>query len=261
MSFESRQEGLTASDAATVEDELRQLGALDVKKTQAPDGTFTVVGMFPGSPFATASRAEVEQPVPASEVRVPPQLQKGSSFSTLAPEYLVCYDACRPTGDRKADIDAQVARIRLGQLRYEDLAQRLGIPWRFIGIIHSLECGCRFDRHLHNGDPLTARTVRVPAGRPKTGTPPFTWEQSAEDALRMKGYVGLSDWSTASMLFRWESYNGMGYRLQGLPSPYLWSFSNLYQRGLFVDDHVFDPNAVSRQCGAAVLLKALQQTA
>ena len=74
----------------------------------------------------------------------------------------------------------------------------------------------------------------------------------------MKGYVGLTDWSLASMLVRWEQYNGMGYRLRGLASPYLWSFSNLYTGGLFVADHVFDSDAKSQQCGAAVLLKRLQ---
>jgi len=38
-----------------------------------------------------------------------------------------------------------------------------------------------FKLHLHNGDPLTARTVNVPKGRPKTGQPPFAWGISAKD--------------------------------------------------------------------------------
>jgi lysozyme family protein len=50
----------------------------------------------------------------------------------------------------------------------------------------------------------------------------------------------------------------MGYRRRGVPSPYLWSFSNLYTKGKFVADGHFDANAVSAQCGAAVMLKALQ---
>ena len=36
------------------------------------------------------------------------------------------------------------------------------------------------------------------------------------------------------------------------------SGSNIYTGGLFVADHVFEANARSRQCGAAVLLKRLQ---
>lgn len=42
-------------------------------------------------------------------------------------------------------------------------------------------------------------------------------------------------------------------------SPYLWSYSNHYSKGKYVRDRVFDPEAVSDQCGAAVLLKALQE--
>jgi lysozyme family protein len=37
----------------------------------------------------------------------------------------------------------------------------------------------------------------------------------------------------------------------------LWSFSTLYDKGRFVADHRFDPNAESRQAGAAVILKQL----
>ena len=100
--------------------------------------------------------------------------------------------------------------------------------------------------------------MRVPAGYPKTGNPPFTWEQSAKDAMLLKGFGGQADWGVSRMLYRWEGYNGFGYSIRGLSTPYLWSFSQLYTKGRFVADHVFDPDAVSAQCGAAVLLKALQ---
>jgi len=43
----------------------------------------------------------------------------------------------------------------------------------------------------------------------------------------------------------------------GIPTPYLWSGSQHYRKGKYVADHVFDPEAVSGQVGAAVLLKAL----
>jgi lysozyme family protein len=53
-----------------------------------------------------------------------------------------------------------------------------------------------------------------------------------------------------------ETYNGFGYRFQGLVSPYLWSFSNLYAKGKYVADNKFDPEAVSQQCGAGLILKS-----
>jgi len=97
----------------------------------------------------------------------------------------------------------------------------------------------------------------VPAGRPAAGSPPFTWRQSAMDALTMKGFHDVSDWSMPHMLYFLEKYNGFGYRMRRVPSPYLWSFSNLYEKGKFVQDGRFDPEAVSKQCGAALMLKAV----
>jgi len=58
------------------------------------------------------------------------------------------------------------------------------------------------------------------------------------------------------MLYLLEKYNGFGYRMRRVPTPYLWSFSNLYEKGKFLQDGRFDPEAVSKQCGAALMLKA-----
>jgi lysozyme family protein len=253
-----RIEGLTAAEAAEVEAEWRELGATDIRRIPQANGLFTMEASFPGSPFATADVQEVLKPVAVTEPPKPPPVSAGTDFGLLAGEYRAQFDACVAEPDKEHLIRAQLQRIRPGEMRYRALGQQLGIPWFFIAIVHSLECGCDFKRHLHNGDPLSARTVHVPAGRPLEGQPPFSWETSAEDALRMKGYVGQSDWSLAAMLFRWEAYNGFGYRLRGLATPYLWSFSNIYTGGLFVADHVFEADARSRQCGAAVLLKRLQ---
>ena len=59
------------------------------------------------------------------------------------------------------------------------------------------------------------------------------------------------------MLYLLEKFNGFGYRNKRLPTPYLWSFSNHYEQGKYVADGQFDPQAVSLQCGAAVMIKAL----
>jgi lysozyme family protein len=58
-------------------------------------------------------------------------------------------------------------------------------------------------------------------------------------------------------LYRLEAYNGLGYRSYGVASPYLWSFSNHYDRGKFVSDGKWSSTARSQQCGAAVMLKLL----
>ncbi|WP_232830455.1 peptidoglycan-binding protein [Oceanicella sp. SM1341] len=171
------------------------------------------------------------------------------------------YADCRPDPARLGEIDHFYLRPLLrNRALYEGLGARLGIPWWFIGLIHGLEASFSLETHLHNGDPLSARTVHHPPRRPATGSPPFTWTESATDALTMEGLAGLDDWSLGPALDRLERYNGLGYRNRGVPSPYLWSFSNHYTRGKFVADGRFDPDAVSKQCGAAVLLRRLEDT-
>jgi lysozyme family protein len=173
--------------------------------------------------------------------------------------YEVLYASCLIRPARRVAVDAIARRVTAGRARYEKVGKALGIPWYVVGIIHSLEASGDFTRHLHNGDPLTARTTHLPAGRPKTGKPPFTWEQSAIDALRYQGLASWKDWSVPGTLHELEGYNGFGYRDHhpDVPSPYLWSFSNHYSRGKYVADGHFSATAVSQQCGAAVLLKRL----
>ncbi|WDF54391.1 hypothetical protein [Mucilaginibacter sp. KACC 22063] len=134
------------------------------------------------------------------------------------------------------------------------------VPWYFIACVHYMECGFSFKKHLHNGDPLTGYTVHVPAHRPKVGhAPPFTFEESAVDAIKLMKYDQVTNWSLPYILLKLEGYNGFGYNRKGIKSPYLWSFSNHYTKGKYVKDGVFDANAVSTQMGAAVILKRMEE--
>ncbi len=177
----------------------------------------------------------------------------------LAQEYQQLFNTCVIKDSKYAEIDLLINKILAGRSRYESITNAIGVPWYVTGILHTMECANRFTTHLHNGDPLTARTVRVPAGYPKTGTPPFTWEASAIDALKLKSLDKWTDWSLPAILFQFERYNGFGYRPRGIHSPYLWSYSNHYGKGKFVADGLFDEKAISRQCGAAVLLRRLSE--
>jgi len=175
----------------------------------------------------------------------------------LQSEYQRMFDTCIIDADKYDIVDETLDQILEGQNRYENVGTDMNIPWYFIGILHSMECSCDFTTHLHNGDPLTARTVHEPKGRPPTGTPPFTWEFSAKDALHYDKIDSWTDWSVPGMLYEFEGYNGFGYRYLTNPiySPYLWSYSNYYTEGKFVSDGRYDATAISEQCGAAVLLR------
>lgn len=179
----------------------------------------------------------------------------------LRAEYQQLFDSCQIRPEHQAEVHAIAARLVASRPRYQDVAGPLGLPWHVVAVIHSLEGSGRFDTHLHNGDPLTARTRHVPAGRPKTGTPPFTWEHSATDALTVARYPQWTDWSVPGILFKWEGYNGFGYRRHHpeVKSPYLWGFTNHHLQGKYVADGTWSPTARTRQAGAAALLRRLAE--
>jgi len=179
-------------------------------------------------------------------------------FAVLRPEYEKSFAAMVTRPEQKSLVNWHVNQLVKNQTRYRNVSRQVNnVPWAMIGVIQAMECGFNFTCHFHNCDPLTSRTKNVPAGKPATGQPPFAWENSAVDALKLEGFENVTDWSVPHMLYLLEKYNGFGYRNMKIPSPYLWSFSNLYEKGKYVADGRFDPDAVSRQCGAAVMLKAL----
>ncbi len=160
--------------------------------------------------------------------------------------------------DRLAKIDATARKILAAKTAYDVVQRQIGVPWYVVGIIHAMEAGLDFASHLHNGDPLTARTVQEPKGRPAAGAPPYKWEESAVDALRHDGLDKIRDWTIERIAHALEGYNGWRTRrIQGMSTPYLWSFSCHYSRGKYIRDNVWDPDAVSAQPGAMVLLRRL----
>lgn len=180
---------------------------------------------------------------------------------SLQKEYEALYATCEARETRFDDIDLIIDQILENQERYEAVAAEVGAPWFFIGVIHNMEASLRFNRHLHNGDRLTARTTHVPSGRPVEGDPPFTWEESAKDALVLARIDDVDEWSLPRILYELEKYNGWGYRQYHphVKSPYLWSFSNHYTSGKYVADGTWSDTAVSRQCGAAVIIRRLEE--
>lgn len=142
--------------------------------------------------------------------------------------------------------------------RYETVSKKTGVPWAFIGALHHMESNCDFTKHLHNGDSLKKRTVQVPRNRPPYGSGPYSWEESALDALAYDNIKPPLN-TESQMLHKAESYNGVGYKRRGVPSPYLWSGTQFYSRGKYVRDGVYDPNVISKQVGVAAILWQLKK--
>lgn len=154
-----------------------------------------------------------------------------------------------------------VAHIVANKPRYDRVSEATDVPWYLIGILHRLEAGGNFERHFHNRDPLTDRTIAAPAGRPTEGQPPFTWEDSAIDALRQKNVHNSKDMflSPGGILYILERYNGFGYRRfhAHVKSPYVWSGTQYYTTGTYLANGMWSDTTQVKQFGGAALLKQL----
>lgn len=182
-------------------------------------------------------------------------------FEALRSEYAELWATMELRANMLPAVTATARKIISGREKYSAVERVTGVPWWIVGTIHAMECGLKWDRHLHNGDPLTARTRLVPAGRPKSGKPPYTWHESACDALLMKGFDKVPVWDMPRVCYELERYNGWGYRNfhPETLSPYLWSGTTHYTRGKYVADHVWSATAVSGQSGALALIKRIAE--
>ena len=178
-----------------------------------------------------------------------------ASLSASPNEYLNLWAACVINAGIQPQIDEAVKRIKSHSETYTEAVNNTRIPWYCVGIMDEMECSCNQSQHIHNGDPLTAKTVQVPAGRPAIGEAPFTKLQSISDWITLKKWHQYHDWDVASILYRMELNNGFGYRRYRINTPYLWAGSNLYAAGKYVSDGSFSRSAISKQIGAALLLK------
>jgi lysozyme family protein len=202
--------------------------------------------------------AEEEPPPPTRDGAANTRVNRSIVFADIEEEYIELFERARIRPEKLADVSKAADRIVANRAVYDSIAMQTKVPWFFTGLVHGMECSFSFKKHLHNGDTLNGRTLREPKNRPKDGEPPFSFEESAIDALDYDKFTGKTDWPLAMILYRLERYNGMGYRKKfGIASPYLWSFTNHHVRGKYVQDGVWDPNAETKQIGAAAMLRDL----
>lgn len=146
-------------------------------------------------------------------------------------------------------VSEAMIRILYHKDKYLNVQYLVKVPWFVIGILHYRESDLDFTCCLANGDPLGQPTVNVPVGYTWD-----TWEESVLGAFQIMKWALPDEWSLVSILEFIEQYNGTGYRKYGINSPYLWSMSNHYSKGLYVSDGKFDPDFIDTQCGAITIM-------
>lgn len=177
------------------------------------------------------------------------------SYEALKNDYAARWAAMEIRSERKGDVFAVAQRVFAGKERYLTVSGATGVPWFVIGVIHMMECGGNWRGALCNGDPYNRVTRNVPRGK----GPWKSWEDAAVWALRYDDLDKIDHWSPEHLAYALEKFNGMGSRMRGVPSAYLWSFTNQHERGKFVSDGVWNAMAVSEQPGGMAILKAMME--
>jgi lysozyme family protein len=162
-------------------------------------------------------------------------------------------------------LDRALFDYKQNATRYQAIsnARQTGVPPTVLFCLHQRESSGSFRHSLAQGDSLMRKSVNVPKNRIPYVSPPYTWEQCAIDAVYVVDRLDLSNWkSPQGALDAITGYNGWGYDKfhPGVPTPYLWSGTSLYQKGKYTGDGRFDPNAVDKQLGCVAILLRLKQS-
>lgn len=163
------------------------------------------------------------------------------------------WSAARPTRDFSSVARHLVAPDAKRQ--YLALQARTGVPWAVIAVIHEREASQSWLGSLAQGDRFDRVSTHVPAGR----GPFSSWQDAGVDALvNCEPFAARNkDWTIGGALTVLEEYNGLGYAMRGLPSPYVWAGTDRYVKGKFTSDGHFDPETVDKQLGCAGMLMSM----
>lgn len=170
-------------------------------------------------------------------------------YEDLHREYEAWVANCRPLASRVDEIDKVARRLtQPGPLsHYAEVRDRIGVPAVVQAAICERESGNDFTKNPAQGDPWNRASIHVPKNRG-----PFrSWVDAAVDAFHDcdRLDVNSAPWSLPYACWKWEGYNGLGYRAHGVRSPYVVGGTNLQQRGKYVADGVFDQSHMDGQLG------------
>lgn len=176
-------------------------------------------------------------------------------YGTKWPEYSKQINAMKINPSRVAEFKklAQFAVDHKDQ--YKSIETITGVPWWMVAALHRRESDADFKTYLGNGEPLNRKTRLVPKNR----GPWKSFVDGAVDALRVDGLSAVYDWRLEKVLYYCELFNGAGYDVRGLPSPYVWGGTNQQKPGKFVADGKFSSSTWDGQPGCAPIIWSIAQ--
>lgn len=180
------------------------------------------------------------------------------TFETRQAEYNSWIETATVTRPNAADRAAELCEK--GIKRYRAVEAATGVPAEWIAAVHYRESSCDFRGVLHNGQHIIGtgqKTTIAPTNR----GPFSSWEEAAIDALTIQGLVNTGiDWTDDAMwCFQWERFNGDGYFLHGLRTPYVLAGTSLQQPGLYDSDGHINPGETDPRLGCWPIVLAMRQ--
>ena len=220
---------------------------------------YTNMGVTYSTQGEYGNSTDILKPVPPQDVFpakpiVPPVVEPDPGVP-YAVDYRTKWNNMQILPSRQTAVTAIAAGILKDKQRYIAIELATGVPWYMVGVLHMRESDRDFNTYLGNGEPLNRKTRLVPVGR----GPFASFEAGAIDALKYDGLDKFSSWPVARICYECEKFNGMGYHNKGVPSPYLWSFSNQYKSGKYTSDGVYSSGAVDQQCGVMPVIAKLME--
>jgi len=157
--------------------------------------------------------------------------------------YLDLYDSMVILNDQtwKDRISWYMNKLKKNRERYENCPRPKGVPWFFIATIHMMEASGSFKNTIADGSSLPERV---------------TWEDDTFNQLVKEGLRNTVIKNINDFGYEAEKWNGFGYALKGINSPYIFSGSNHgVGVGKYVSDGKYDATAISSQLGILVMVK------
>ncbi len=170
-------------------------------------------------------------------------------YSIKWPEYAKQWNAMIINPSRQKQFD-DIARKQVSlKNRYLQVQTLTNVPWYSVALTHLREADNDFSKGLAQGDPWNRRSTHEPICGPFN-----SFNESCVWALKHDGMTSVHDWRLEKILYWEEIFNGMGYDMRGLPSPYIWGGTNIQKPGKYVEDHVFSKTRWDMQPGVAPIL-------
>ena len=141
-------------------------------------------------------------------------------------------------GPTSVDLNNFLKYYETNKARYEAVAKKTDFPPDLIAALHWRESNGGFDRMMSNGSLLDKKSSIKPYDGPYN-----SWEDSAVAVLKDSSRQSLQKTleldknpnDLVGLVTFAEAYNGTGYFDRGIPSPYVFSGSDVYSKGKYIE--------------------------